>query len=134
MSDGFIYVADAHFIDKIEEEKILDPCACGVCLFHRLENTQHLLRFCLTLTSFIRVRTNRRSNPSSLLPTRFTSRTVTLSLIQIPIPPLSLESLRHLPIHLYLSCKSPGLLSVFRKVSTKQKTSGDFSSKCLFTS
>jgi hypothetical protein len=25
MSNGFIYVVDAHFIDKIEEKKILDP-------------------------------------------------------------------------------------------------------------
>jgi hypothetical protein len=30
MSNGFIYVVDAHFIDKIEEEKILDPSACGI--------------------------------------------------------------------------------------------------------
>jgi hypothetical protein len=29
MSNGFIYVVDAHFIAKIEEEKILDPSACG---------------------------------------------------------------------------------------------------------
>ena len=29
MSNGFIYVVDAHFIDKIEEKKILDPSACG---------------------------------------------------------------------------------------------------------
>jgi hypothetical protein len=30
MSNGFIYVVDAHFIDKIEKEKkILDPSACG---------------------------------------------------------------------------------------------------------
>jgi hypothetical protein len=29
MSNGFIYVVDAHFIDKIEEEKILNPSACG---------------------------------------------------------------------------------------------------------
>jgi hypothetical protein len=29
MSNGFIHVVDAHFIDKIEEEKILDPSACG---------------------------------------------------------------------------------------------------------
>jgi hypothetical protein len=29
MSSGFIYVVDAHFIDKIEEEKILDPSACA---------------------------------------------------------------------------------------------------------
>jgi hypothetical protein len=28
MSNGFIYVVDAHFIDKIEK-KILDPSACG---------------------------------------------------------------------------------------------------------
>jgi hypothetical protein len=29
MSNEFIYVADAHFIDKIEEKKnILDPSAC----------------------------------------------------------------------------------------------------------
>jgi hypothetical protein len=28
-SNGFIYVVDAHFIDKIEEEEILDPSACG---------------------------------------------------------------------------------------------------------
>jgi hypothetical protein len=28
MSNGFIYIVDAHFIDKIEEEKILDPSAC----------------------------------------------------------------------------------------------------------
>ena len=28
MSNGFIYVVDAHFIDKIEEKKILDPSAC----------------------------------------------------------------------------------------------------------
>ena len=30
MSNGFIYVVDAHFIDKIEEENILDPSACGI--------------------------------------------------------------------------------------------------------
>jgi hypothetical protein len=41
MSNGFIYVVDAHFIDKIEENKypgpkclwyicILDPSACGI--------------------------------------------------------------------------------------------------------
>jgi hypothetical protein len=29
MSNGFIYIVDAHFIDKIEEKKILDPSACG---------------------------------------------------------------------------------------------------------
>jgi hypothetical protein len=29
MSNGFIYVVDVHFIDKIEEEKILDPSACA---------------------------------------------------------------------------------------------------------
>ena len=29
MSNGFIYVVDAHFIDKIKKEKILDPSACG---------------------------------------------------------------------------------------------------------
>ena len=29
MSNGFIYVVDAYFIDKIEEEKILDPSVCG---------------------------------------------------------------------------------------------------------
>jgi hypothetical protein len=29
MSNGFIYVVDAHFIDKIEKKKILDPSACG---------------------------------------------------------------------------------------------------------
>jgi hypothetical protein len=29
MSNGFIYVVDAHFIDKIEEEQILNPSACG---------------------------------------------------------------------------------------------------------
>jgi hypothetical protein len=28
MSNGFIYVVDAHFIDKIETKKILDPSAC----------------------------------------------------------------------------------------------------------
>jgi hypothetical protein len=28
MSNGFIYVVDAHFIDKIEKKKILDPSAC----------------------------------------------------------------------------------------------------------
>ena len=28
MIHGFIYVVDAHFIDKIEEEKILDPSSC----------------------------------------------------------------------------------------------------------
>jgi hypothetical protein len=35
MSNGFIYVVDAHFIDKINNNKIiLDPsaCACGVGL------------------------------------------------------------------------------------------------------
>jgi hypothetical protein len=31
MSNGFIYVVDAHFIDKIGERKnILDPCACAL--------------------------------------------------------------------------------------------------------
>jgi hypothetical protein len=30
MSNGFIYVVDAHFIDKIEKKKeVLDPSACG---------------------------------------------------------------------------------------------------------
>jgi hypothetical protein len=31
MSNGFIYVVEAHFIDKIEKKrkKILDPSACG---------------------------------------------------------------------------------------------------------
>jgi hypothetical protein len=29
MSNGFIYVVDAHFIDKIEGKTILDPSACG---------------------------------------------------------------------------------------------------------
>jgi hypothetical protein len=29
MSNGFIYVVDTHFIDKIERKKILDPSACG---------------------------------------------------------------------------------------------------------
>ena len=34
MSNGFIYVVDAHFIDKIEEEEnILDPSACGFDVF-----------------------------------------------------------------------------------------------------
>jgi hypothetical protein len=33
MSNGFIYVVDAHFIDKIEEEKNLDPSACGQHLY-----------------------------------------------------------------------------------------------------
>ena len=28
MSNGFIYVVDAHFIDKIGEKKILNPSAC----------------------------------------------------------------------------------------------------------
>ena len=27
--NGLIYVVDAHFIDKIEEKKMLDPNACG---------------------------------------------------------------------------------------------------------
>ena len=35
MSNGFIYVVDAHFIDKIEDKKILDPSACA------WTNTQH---------------------------------------------------------------------------------------------
>jgi hypothetical protein len=30
MSNGLIYVVDAHFIDKIEEKKILDPRACDL--------------------------------------------------------------------------------------------------------
>jgi hypothetical protein len=30
MSNGFIYVVDAHFIDKIGEKKILDPSACAL--------------------------------------------------------------------------------------------------------
>jgi hypothetical protein len=29
MSYGFIYVVGAHFIDKLEGKKILDPSACG---------------------------------------------------------------------------------------------------------
>jgi hypothetical protein len=29
MSNRFIYVVDAHFIDYIEGKKILDPSACG---------------------------------------------------------------------------------------------------------
>jgi hypothetical protein len=30
MSNGFIYVVDSHFIDKIEKKKILDPSACAI--------------------------------------------------------------------------------------------------------
>jgi hypothetical protein len=31
MPNGFIYIVDAHFIDKIEEKKqILDPSACVI--------------------------------------------------------------------------------------------------------
>jgi len=29
MSNGFIYVVDAHFIDIIEKKNILDPSACN---------------------------------------------------------------------------------------------------------
>jgi hypothetical protein len=29
LENGFMCVVDAHFIDKIEERKILDPSACG---------------------------------------------------------------------------------------------------------
>jgi hypothetical protein len=33
MSNGFIYVVDAHFVDKIEKKKkILDPSACDIVL------------------------------------------------------------------------------------------------------
>jgi hypothetical protein len=28
MSNGFTYVVDAHFIDKIAKKNILDPSAC----------------------------------------------------------------------------------------------------------
>jgi hypothetical protein len=30
MSSRFIYVVDAHFIDKIEKKYILDPSACAI--------------------------------------------------------------------------------------------------------
>jgi hypothetical protein len=30
MSNGFIYVVDAHFIEQIEEKNILDPSACDL--------------------------------------------------------------------------------------------------------
>jgi hypothetical protein len=30
MSNGFIYVVDAHFFDIIEKKKILDPSACEI--------------------------------------------------------------------------------------------------------
>jgi hypothetical protein len=33
ISNGFIYVVDAHFIDKIKK-KTLDPSACGVCAYN----------------------------------------------------------------------------------------------------
>jgi hypothetical protein len=29
MSNGFIYIVDAHFIDKIEKKNIQDPSACA---------------------------------------------------------------------------------------------------------
>jgi hypothetical protein len=35
MSNGFIYVVDIHFIDKIEEKKILDPSACELLVTDR---------------------------------------------------------------------------------------------------
>jgi hypothetical protein len=34
MSNGFIYVVDAHFIDKIEEKKIVDPSGCGAYAYN----------------------------------------------------------------------------------------------------
>ena len=43
MSNGFIYVVDAHFIDKIEKKKkkkILDPSACDQNLTK--ENTENM--------------------------------------------------------------------------------------------
>jgi hypothetical protein len=35
MSNGFIYVVDTHFIDKIEEKQILDPSACELLVTDR---------------------------------------------------------------------------------------------------
>ena len=39
MSNGFIYVVDAHFIDKIEKnlKKIMDPSACDTTGSSRLD-------------------------------------------------------------------------------------------------
>jgi hypothetical protein len=31
MSNRFIYVVDALFIDKLKNKKILGPSACGLC-------------------------------------------------------------------------------------------------------
>jgi hypothetical protein len=49
-SNGFIYVVDAHFIDKIEEKNILDPSACGynfrfLC-FSTVKKIQHCQKCC----------------------------------------------------------------------------------------
>jgi hypothetical protein len=38
MLNGFIYVVDAHFIDQIEEEKNLDPSACGQHLYKSIKH------------------------------------------------------------------------------------------------
>ena len=38
MSNGFIDVVDAHFIDKIGEKNILDPSACGGMVFNATFN------------------------------------------------------------------------------------------------
>jgi hypothetical protein len=43
MSNGFIYVVAAHFIDKIEEKKFLDPCACVCMLSHPAKKRVHLV-------------------------------------------------------------------------------------------
>jgi len=44
MSNGFIYVVDAHFIDKIEEENILDPSACGHYGRHQVYSCSKILK------------------------------------------------------------------------------------------
>ena len=60
MSNGFIYVVDAHFIDKIEEEEnILDPSACGhkqnsVCVDKNKKLTDIFLKKTTTLDENVR--------------------------------------------------------------------------------
>ena len=48
MSNGFIYVVDAHFIDQIKKKKkkILDPSACDKTDRHDI--TEMLLKVALT--------------------------------------------------------------------------------------
>ena len=54
MSNGFIYVVDAHFVDKIEKKKkILDPSACDIVLPRFQFRSNHAAP-CATLHYFSR--------------------------------------------------------------------------------